>query len=139
MREEGEGVGVRAARNGRGGAGAASVCVVGTESTVCTRTVGDDKTDRQGPRARGRGRARERAALTGGTELAEGDGATGACGGKRNDADRRVPPRTEKERGRAGAIWADWAEKDEGEGVLGCFGLFFYSEISIPFSFYFLY
>jgi hypothetical protein len=139
MREEGEEVGVRGARNGRGGAGAASACVVGTESMVCARTVGDDKTDRRGPHDRGRGRARERAALTSGTELAEGDVATGVCGGKRNSADRRVPPRTEKERGRAGAIWAYSAKKAEGEGILGCFGFFFYSEISIPFSFYFLY
>jgi hypothetical protein len=32
-------VGVRAARNGRGGAVAASACVVGVESTVCVRVM----------------------------------------------------------------------------------------------------
>jgi hypothetical protein len=52
-------VGVRAFRNGRGGAGAASTCVMGTESTTCAWTFGDDKTDRQGPTNQ-RERARER-------------------------------------------------------------------------------
>jgi hypothetical protein len=78
---EGEREWVWAARNGRGGAGAASACVVGVVPTACARVVRvdgwGDGSDRWGPRASGRERANGRSALIGQTHRTEGK--VGAC------------------------------------------------------------
>jgi hypothetical protein len=58
VREEGERVGCGQLE--MAGAGTASACVVGAESTACTRTVRGDRSDGRGPLRREKtGRARE--------------------------------------------------------------------------------
>ena len=55
--------------------------------------------------------------------------------GWRQQAGPRGQRERERERGTSG--WAGMGRKAEREGKAGFFGFFFYSEIWVPFSFYF--
>jgi hypothetical protein len=101
----------------------------------CMRMVREEKTDRRCPRTSGRGRTSERAAPIGGTELAEGYGATGALAGERNDTDWRVPPRRES----AGARVRAGPKRPRERASWAVLGFSFILKFLFPFLFYFLY
>jgi hypothetical protein len=127
---EGRGSGVRATRNGGGGAGVALAYVVGAESTTCVRVLRadgwGDGSDRQGPRVNGRERVNGQSALTGRTHLTEGEAGARERGDQHrqagptgNDRRQRVLERdlvgadkaSPLGRGEHGGGWASWAER----------------------------
>jgi hypothetical protein len=134
---EGRGSGVWAARNGQGGAGAASACIVGAKSTTCARMVGEDRTDRQGPQVSGRERASERAAPTGGTRLAERERATCAQARETTPIGRVQMAEGDGTRG-GGGEWVAWAKRPGKGGSRASF-YFFIPNFLIPFSFIFFF
>jgi hypothetical protein len=129
-----------AARNGWGGAGVASVCVVDVESMACAQVVRTngwgDGSDRRDPWVSGREYVNGRSALTGRTHWQRDRNGRARAGWLAPTGRARL---VDGERGCARGSLGQLGRKAEGEKELGCFGLFFYSEISISFSFYFLF
>jgi hypothetical protein len=93
VREEEERVGYWVARKGRGGTGAASACVVGTESMATRGRFGREGSDKRGPRATESGRENGRSALTGRARCVERE--RDVCG-TGVGADSSVPPARER-------------------------------------------
>jgi hypothetical protein len=106
-------------------------------STTCAREVEEDETDSRGPWVSGRGRASERATLTGRTHRAERGKGERARG--RGDRCRQGGPAGQRERDViVCAGWAGWPNGRGGKGF-GLLSIFIFFRISNSFSFYFLF